>query len=58
VQIKLDETGRIIGYSVSEPCGNRMIDEAVIQVLQKARISEPPPGDMPKSLRIRISAKG
>jgi hypothetical protein len=27
-------------------------------VLQSARISEPPPSDMPKTIKIRISAKG
>jgi protein TonB len=58
LQIKLDEAGRIVGYSVSEPCGNRAMDEAVQKVLQSARISEPPPSDMPKSIKIRISAKG
>jgi protein TonB len=58
VQIKLDEGGRIVGYNVSEPCGNRALDEAVQKVLQTARISEPPPSEMPRSIKIRISAKG
>jgi TonB family protein len=58
VQIKLDEKGNVVGFNVSEPCGNRVMDEAVQKILQKARISEPPPSEMPKSIKIRISAKG
>jgi protein TonB len=58
VQIKLDEKGHVIGHSVSEPCGNRQMDEAVEKVLRSAKISEPPPSEMPKTIKIRISAKG
>jgi TonB family protein len=58
LQIKLDDQGRILSYKVADACGNNRVDEAVNKVLQSARISEPPPSDMPKSIKIRISAKG
>jgi TonB family protein len=58
VQIKLNGQGNIISHQVIEPCGNRQMDEAVDKVLRSARISEPPPSEMPKSIKIRISAKG
>jgi protein TonB len=58
LQIKLDDQGRVLSYKVVDACGNSRVDEAVNRVLQSARISEPPPGDMPKSIKIRISAKG
>jgi protein TonB len=58
VQIKLNDQGYIVGYQISEPCGNRQMDEAVDKVLRSAKISEPPPSEMPRSIKIRISAKG
>jgi TonB family protein len=58
LQIKLDDQGRILSYKIADPCGNSLVDEAVSKVLQSARISEPPPSDMPKSIKIRISARG
>jgi len=58
LQIKLDDQGRVLSYKIADPCGNSQVNEAVSKVLQSARISEPPPSDMPKSIKIRISAKG
>ncbi len=58
VQIRLDDQGRIVGHRVIDPCGDGRLDEAVEQVLQSARISEPPPADMPRTVKIRISARG
>jgi protein TonB len=58
LQIKLDDQGRVLSHRVSDSCGNSRVDDAINKVLQSARISEPPPSDMPKSIKIRISAKG
>lgn len=58
LQIKLDDLGRVVSYRVVDSCGNHRVDEAINQVLQSARISEPPPNDMPRTVKIRISAKG
>jgi TonB family protein len=58
LQIKLDDQGRVVSHRVVDSCGNRRVDEAINQVLQSAQISERPPSDMPRTVKIRISSKG
>jgi len=58
VQIRLDDQGRIIGHRIEEACGIRPVDEALEKVLSTARISEPPPEEMPRSIKIRVSTRG
>ncbi len=58
VQITLDETGNILEYAIVDTSGNAHMDEAVQSSLAIARISAPPPIGMPRTLKLKISAKG
>jgi outer membrane biosynthesis protein TonB len=58
IQIKLDETGKIIQFNLFGSTGNQTMDSAVEQVLAVARISEPPPRHMPRTIKLKIAAKG
>lgn len=58
VQIKLDDTGRIVDFSMAQPSGNTKMDEALSSALKLAIISEPPPKGMPRTIKLKISAKG
>jgi outer membrane biosynthesis protein TonB len=58
IQIKLDDTGKIVQFNISRSTGNQTMDIAVEQVLAIARISEPPPRHMPRTIKLKIAAKG
>jgi TonB family protein len=58
VKILLDSAGTIVDYTIVDPCGNPQMDNAVKKVLGMAKISEPPPADMPKTIKLKVSAKG
>ena len=58
IQIKLDEFGKIVDYSLARSSGNSTMDEAVVNALKLATISEPPPKGMPRTIKLKISAKG
>ena len=58
VQIKLDDTGRIVDFSMARSSGNKKMDDALSSALKLATISEPPPSGMPRVLKLKISAKG
>lgn len=58
IQIKLDDMGRIIKFNVFRPAGHQSMDKAVEHVLTIARISEPPPKHMPRTIKLKIAAKG
>jgi hypothetical protein len=58
VNIRLDAAGNIVDYKIHDPCSDLQVNEAIKVVLQNARISEPPPADMPRTLRLKISSKG
>lgn len=58
VEVTLDDQGNILAYDISGPSGNSQMDEAVLASLQKVKISEPPPSGMPKTVKLKISAKG
>ncbi len=64
VQIGMDDGGAVAEYRVIRSSGNRAVDEAVKRFLEYARISEPPPKDIPRGakglaiLSIKITAQG
>lgn len=58
IQIKLDAFGKIVDYSLARSSGNPKMDDAVVNALKLATISEPPPKGMPRTLKLKISAKG
>lgn len=58
VEITLDDAGNILSFDISDSSGNKQMDEAVLASLKTAKISEPPPVNMPKTVKLKISAKG
>lgn len=64
VQIGMDEGGVVGEYRIIKLSGNKAVDEAVKKYLEYARISEPPPKDIPRGVKgltimsIRIVSQG
>ncbi|BBO68357.1 hypothetical protein DSCA_22870 [Desulfosarcina alkanivorans] len=58
VQITLDDLGKIVNFDISRSSGNPLMDDAVVNALKLATISEPPPRGMPRIIKLKISAKG
>jgi TonB family protein len=58
VKIELDEKGRVSTYKIEGLSGNKDMDRAVAQILETAAINEPPPQDMPKIIKLKISSQG
>ena len=58
VQISLDKEGNVLDFLIEGSSGNDHMDEALKKTLALAKISEPPPQGMPKTLKLKISSKG
>ncbi|WP_155313541.1 energy transducer TonB [Desulfosarcina ovata] len=58
IQIRLDEYGKIVDYRLTRSSGNSKMDDAVVSALKLATIDEPPPRGMPRTIKLKISAKG
>lgn len=64
VQIGMDDRGAVAEYRIIRSSGNRALDEAVRKSLGYARVSEPPPHDIPRSpkgltiMSITITSQG
>ena len=58
VSIKLDDRGKILDVRIAGSCGNKEIDRAMETSFKLAKISEPPPGGMPRTIKLKISVKG
>jgi len=58
VELYLDDRGKVLNFSIPGSSGVKKMDDAVTRALGKMQISEPPPADMPKGIRIIVSAKG
>ena len=58
VQITLDENGNILDFGITTSSGDPDMDAAVRASLETAQISEPPPQNMPKTIKLKISARG
>jgi len=58
VRIEMDREGVIVHFELVGLSGNSAMDEAVRETLKIARISEPPPEGMPRTMKIRISSRG
>jgi TonB family protein len=58
VKIQLDDSGNIVRFTLSTSSGNSKMDAAVRDVLAMAQVSEPPPRDMPRTIKLKIAAKG
>jgi TonB family protein len=58
VKIVLDEKGRVLESRLVGSSGNPSMDRAVLQTLDRLRLSQPPPADMPKGMTLRITSEG
>ncbi|MFH0725685.1 MAG: TonB family protein [Pseudomonadota bacterium] len=58
VQITLSEEGNILACELQNSSGDSHMDHAVQTSFKTAKISEPPPTDMPRTIKLKISARG
>lgn len=58
VEVRLDDRGTVVAFSIFGSSGHHKMDDAVEAVLGMARISEPPPEGMPRTMKMKISSKG
>jgi len=64
VQIGMDDKGIVAEYRIARSSGNPAVDEAVKEALKFARISEPPPQDIPRGAKgltimsVKITSQG
>ena len=57
LRVELDSKGNMITSSISRSSGNTDIDEAVKKAIAGFKVSEMPPDEMPKILKIKITFK-
>ena len=57
-RIVLDDIGNIINCKIVGSSGNRNMDTAINKSVKNIRTDEPPPFDMPKAIKLKISSKG
>jgi len=58
IRIELDQQGKIIRCDIAGSSGNKIVDNAILDTLAMARVSEPPPDGMPRAMKLRISSQG
>lgn len=58
VRIVLDESGNIVGFTLTGSSGNHGMDEAVKLALSGAKIQESPPEGMPRTVKLKVSSQG
>lgn len=57
IKIWADATGRVIRIKLELSTGNVAVDEAISQAIEGLQLQEPPPGDMPMPILMRIVAR-
>jgi outer membrane biosynthesis protein TonB len=57
VKIWADATGRVIKIKLEQSTGSVAIDQAISDALEGLQLREPPPGDMPMPILMRIVAR-
>ena len=58
VRIVMDNTGNIVSCQIVGSSGSPNMDTAISSAVKTARIDEPPPYEMPKAIKLKISSKG
>ena len=58
IVVTLDDRGHITKLAIDRSSGNSKMDEAVKSSIILAKISEPPPQGMPRTIELKISSKG
>ncbi len=57
IWVRLDEKGNLQLESISKSSGNVLVDTAVEQAISGFRVSEAPPGEMPKKIKVKVTFK-
>lgn len=55
--VMLDKDGNLVLRNISRSSGNSLVDTAVEQAIAGFRVSELPPDDMPKVLKLKVTFK-
>lgn len=58
LKIKLDDAGRLMSWHIAGSSGDSWVDGQVEKALQGFSVSEAPPEDMPKTIKIKVTLKG
>lgn len=58
IQLRVDDTGAVVGWQIVGSSGNDEMDNAVKKCADDMRISEPPPEGMPRTMIIRVTSQG
>ncbi len=58
VRVVLDEYGDIVKCQIVDSSGNERMDEAIRLSVTNIRADEPPPYEMPRAIKIKVSSKG
>lgn len=57
LSLKLDDQGNMVSYTISKSSGDAKVDEAVKMGITGFKVSEVPPEDMPRILKLRVTFK-
>ena len=58
VRVVLDDIGNIITCQIVGSSGSSKMDSAINKSVKNIRADEPPPFDMPRAIKLKISSKG
>lgn len=58
VRLTLDDIGNIVDFHIYGSSGKPAMDDAVKEALSSVRLDDPPPAEMPKTMKLEIKAKG
>ena len=56
-RVELDPGGRMTACAIDGSSGNPQVDDAVKQALAGFKVSEAPPEDMPKTVKLKVTFK-
>jgi TonB family protein len=57
LRVELDAGGRMTSFAIDGSSGNPQVDDAVKEALAGFKVSEAPPEDMPKTVKLKVTFK-
>ncbi len=57
LRLKLDSQGNMVSYTISRSSGDSKVDDAVKKGITGFKVSEAPPDDMPRILKLKVTFK-
>ncbi|MBN1906193.1 MAG: TonB C-terminal domain-containing protein [Deltaproteobacteria bacterium] len=58
VRIVIGDAGEIVTFQIVGSSGNQNMDKAISLAVKNIKADDPPPFDMPKAIKLRVSSKG